>query len=135
MKPINPYAFQGHDLAFVERLRDGNYRICKPVEINLGYKPKMTCAGEYWALTVCGILYVYPGFEFNGPSVIADLPTRMLASLVHDILCDDKSTGAYSYYRKQKIFSDIEEAQGEPWIMSSLHLVGLLAGNWAWRAK
>lgn len=126
----NPYRFEPDVLECLKMDGNGNYMLCRDVVIRLGYKPARAVKVRRCELLEDGELLLSRGFRFNGPNVIADRPTRLLASLVHDALCNEEFSGCYSYWRKNRIYADIEIAQHEPRWLAELHFIGLLAGNW-----
>lgn len=126
----NPYRFEPDVLEWLKMDGLGNYMLVRDVVIRIGFKPSKAVKIAKAELTAGGDLLLSRGFRFNGPNVIADRPTRLLASLVHDALCNEEFSGCYSYWRKNRIYADIEIAQHEPRWMAELHFLGLLAGNW-----
>jgi hypothetical protein len=130
---INPYKFRGDWNKFYTTREDGWYNLDETVLIQLRIKPKQATCGDNWLLSADGDLLLTKGFRWNGANVVQDAPCKMLASAVHDVLCEDDR--AYSYYRRQKMFRDICIAQGSGWLLSSVDFLGVLAGQWwpPWR--
>lgn len=126
----NPYKFEPDVLEWLKMDGLGNYMLCRDVVIHLKHKPRKAVKCGRSELTAEGFLLLRHGFRFNGPNVIADRPTRLLASLVHDALCKEEFRDCYGYWRRNRIYADIEIAQHEPRWLAELHFIGLLAGNW-----
>lgn len=128
---INPYTMQHQPLAWIRVNDGGTYSLVVPLTIVLGKCPR---PGK-WCIKGArlegdGDLAVQLGSEWNGPNVMDDAVCRMLASLVHDILCSTGMLGAYSYLDRQRIYRDILIAQGEARWSAALQYAGLVLGNW-----
>ena len=129
---INPYTRQHQPLAWIGVNDDGTYSLVVGLSIVLGRCPqpgKWSCPGA--RLEGDGDLVIESGSKWNGPNVVDDAVCRMLASLVHDILCTPGMLGAYGYTERQRIYRDILVAQGEARWFANVQFGLLWLGNWA----
>lgn len=136
---VDPFKFQKDILEWLERREDGNYVLNRSLLIDLKLAPNpltnganksFWCVGKNWALFLDGELLVKKGFVFNGSNVVPDQPCKMLAAMVHDILCEPVAAPCYSYWRRQCFYRDIMKAQGAGWLLRYWEFAGVLLGQW-----
>ena len=137
---LSPYIFQPAALHWYDMREDGCYVVNRDLLVKLGERPRTQkgrdnpgCCGDHWVLSESGDLLVLKGYAFNGPSFVDDASCRMLASMVHDILCEAEAIaggGCYSYWRRQAFYGTICAAQGEVAWFAACETWALRAFNW-----
>jgi hypothetical protein len=114
------------------------WTITRPVCLHLPGYCLLPCCGDGWHAHAKGLIYLAPGWQFDGASGPAiDDPAAIMASAPHDIVCawvPDGRGGLVhplrGYYRRHALYSRILEAQGEHCLRCAWSLAGLLCGNW-----
>ena len=127
---IDCFQFQKDFLEWTECNEDGTYTMQVDIVMDLKSKPRSGAVGDGWILSNAGQLTLLKGYTWNGPNVVQDAVSKMLASAVHDVLCTKECWNQYGYWRKQAIYTDIMKAQHSGWFAAEADRLGLLLGCW-----
>lgn len=103
------------------KYRDGyKYQLAEPYKIQISIKPASELSGDFYQLGTSGILTIWKGYCWDGPSGPAlDSKDFMRGSLVHDVLYQIIREGKLPHsYRKEadQILDAICKEDGMGWL-------------------
>lgn len=128
---INPYKFCDDFQRNFRMLKNGEYEIIvNAVSFQLGIKVKKTVIGSGCKLTTSGVLTLYKGFRWNGPNVVQDAMSKIMAAAIHDALYDPKLAAVTGYLDKQTCYYRVCVAQGASKVDAGKDWLGLVLGAW-----
>lgn len=128
-------------------LQDGVYILCKDVALKTAIRvnhpiirwrfPKVSVYAPdnhlIYRLTPEGMLVIYRGYAWNGPTMAAKSPERLYPSLVHDAFCQMYREGEISFAQRRQADAEyvrLLKESGSWWITQKIHGAGVFIGSW-----
>jgi hypothetical protein len=133
---INP--FHKTDTSWA-RGKPGSWRTILPLAIELGDRIYDGLHGVGWEVAG-GVLLVDIGVIWDGSSVVADTDGCLLASLIHDLLCDGIMRADWSAWHRWRVrraadglYSRVADVQGMSTARAEVRWLGLRLFGWAYK--